>query len=64
MQHLVVETAKPDHLISNDWVVNGIGKKGKSEPYTEGLIFNTLVVSHDRRVEFKTISPVSGNVAN
>ncbi|XP_067665684.1 furin-like protease kpc-1 isoform X1 [Haliotis asinina] len=27
MQHLVVETAKPDHLISHDWVVNGIGKR-------------------------------------
>ncbi|XP_050402509.1 furin-like protease kpc-1 isoform X1 [Patella vulgata] len=26
MQHIVVETAKPDRLKANDWVTNGVGK--------------------------------------
>lgn len=28
MQHIVVRTAKPDHLKANDWQVNGAGRKG------------------------------------
>ncbi|XP_041369645.1 furin-like protease kpc-1 isoform X2 [Gigantopelta aegis] len=27
MQHLVVETAKPNNLLSDDWVINGVNKK-------------------------------------
>jgi len=29
MQHIVVETAKPDNLNAQDWVINGVGKKGE-----------------------------------
>jgi furin len=28
MQHIVVRTAKPDHLIAHDWQVNGVGRNG------------------------------------
>lgn len=28
MQHLVVQTSKPAHLNANDWVTNGVGRKG------------------------------------
>lgn len=28
MQHLVVHTSKPAHLNANDWVTNGVGRKG------------------------------------
>ena len=28
MQHIVVRTAKPDHLIARDWQVNGVGRNG------------------------------------
>lgn len=31
MQHIVVETAKPDNLNAADWVSNGVGKKGDVE---------------------------------
>lgn len=37
MQHLVVWTSKPDHLNSNDWIVNGIGRK-VSHSYGYGLL--------------------------
>ncbi|XP_043934196.1 furin [Protopterus annectens] len=37
MQHLVVRTAKPAHLNSNDWVVNGVGRK-VSHSYGYGLL--------------------------
>ena len=30
MQHIVVETAKPDDLHAQDWVINGVGKKGET----------------------------------
>lgn len=33
MQHIVVLTARPTHLLANDWIVNGVGRKG--------LIYNT-----------------------
>ena len=28
MQHLVVQTARPDGLQADDWVVNGVNRKG------------------------------------
>jgi furin len=28
MQHIVVRTAKSDHLIARDWQVNGVGRNG------------------------------------
>lgn len=28
MQHLVVRTSDPAHLITNDWKTNGVGRKG------------------------------------
>lgn len=28
MQHIVVLTARPTHLLSVDWVINGVGRKG------------------------------------
>lgn len=35
MQHLVVQTSKPAHLNANDWVTNGVGRKGTSMPGME-----------------------------
>lgn len=29
MQHIVVMTAKPENLHAQDWLINGIGRKGK-----------------------------------
>lgn len=28
MQHIVVRTARPLHLIANDWATNGVGRNG------------------------------------
>lgn len=28
MQHIVVLTARPTHLLANDWIINGVGRKG------------------------------------
>jgi hypothetical protein len=28
MQHIVVLTARPTHLLATDWVINGVGRKG------------------------------------
>lgn len=28
MQHLVVRTSRPAHLLTNDWRTNGVGRKG------------------------------------
>lgn len=28
MQHLVVRTSHPNHLLTNDWRTNGVGRKG------------------------------------
>lgn len=30
MQHLVVRTSNPAHLSTNDWKINGVGRRGKS----------------------------------
>ncbi|KAM9092801.1 furin isoform 2-T11 [Megaptera novaeangliae] len=37
MQHLVVQTSKPAHLIANDWATNGVGRK-VSHSYGYGLL--------------------------
>lgn len=29
MQHIVVLTAKPGNLDADDWLINGVGRKGK-----------------------------------
>lgn len=29
MQHIVVLTAKPGNLDAQDWLINGVGRKGK-----------------------------------
>lgn len=40
MQHLVVQTSKPAHLNANDWVTNGVGRKGTGVPgMDQGLPF-------------------------
>jgi len=28
MQHIVVLTARPTHLLASDWSFNGVGRKG------------------------------------
>lgn len=28
MQHIVVLTARPTHLLAEDWALNGVGRKG------------------------------------
>lgn len=30
MQHLVVRTSHPNHLLTNDWRTNGVGRKGSA----------------------------------
>ena len=30
MQHIVVQTARPANLQTNDWVTNGVGRRGIS----------------------------------
>ncbi|XP_072348689.1 furin-like [Scyliorhinus torazame] len=37
MQHLVVQTSKPSHLSTNDWITNGVGRK-VSHSYGYGLL--------------------------
>ena len=32
MQHLVVRTSHPAHLLTNDWRTNGVGRKGTETP--------------------------------
>uniref|UniRef100_A0A8C9YB09 Furin (paired basic amino acid cleaving enzyme) a n=1 Tax=Sander lucioperca TaxID=283035 RepID=A0A8C9YB09_SANLU len=32
MQHLVVRTSHPAHLLTNDWRTNGVGRKGTATP--------------------------------
>lgn len=33
MQHLVVRTSQPAHLLTNDWRTNGVGRKGTAAPF-------------------------------
>lgn len=34
MQHLVVRTSHPAHLLANDWKTNGVGRKGTWSPFS------------------------------
>ncbi|XP_070212344.1 furin-like protease kpc-1 isoform X2 [Littorina saxatilis] len=43
MQHVVVETARPDNLNANDWVFNGVGKR-VSHSFGFGLMDATAMV--------------------
>ena len=31
LQHIVVKAARPANLRTNDWVTNGVGRKGKTQ---------------------------------
>ncbi|XP_076443592.1 uncharacterized protein LOC143282043 isoform X2 [Babylonia areolata] len=44
MQHIVVETAKPDNLHAQDWVINGAGKK-VSHSFGFGLMDASAMVA-------------------
>ncbi|KAM3625224.1 uncharacterized protein V6R79_008972 [Siganus canaliculatus] len=43
MQHLVVRTSRPAHLIANDWRTNGVGRK-VSHSYGYGLLDASAIV--------------------
>lgn len=48
MQHLVVRTSRPAHLITNDWRTNGVGRLGNWRPITDGMTaFLCLVDTFD-----------------
>ncbi|XP_076465888.1 furin-like protease kpc-1 isoform X3 [Babylonia areolata] len=47
MQHIVVETAKPDNLKAPDWVINGVGKN-VSHSFGFGLMDASAMVSMAR----------------
>ncbi|XP_062327768.1 furin (paired basic amino acid cleaving enzyme) a [Osmerus eperlanus] len=44
MQHLVVRTSKPAHLLTNDWRTNGVGRQ-VSHSYGYGLLDASAMVS-------------------
>ncbi|CAB1425746.1 unnamed protein product [Pleuronectes platessa] len=44
MQHLVVRTSHPAHLLTNDWRTNGVGRK-VSHSYGYGLLDASAIVS-------------------
>ncbi|XP_008403663.1 furin (paired basic amino acid cleaving enzyme) a isoform X2 [Poecilia reticulata] len=44
MQHLVVQTSRPAHLLANDWRTNGVGRK-VSHSYGYGLLDASAIVS-------------------
>ncbi|XP_054892351.1 furin (paired basic amino acid cleaving enzyme) a [Poeciliopsis prolifica] len=44
MQHLVVRTSRPAHLLANDWRTNGVGRK-VSHSYGYGLLDASAIVS-------------------
>ncbi|XP_041645268.1 furin (paired basic amino acid cleaving enzyme) a [Cheilinus undulatus] len=44
MQHLVVQTSHPTHLLTNDWRTNGVGRK-VSHSYGYGLLDARAIVS-------------------
>ncbi|XP_025077508.1 furin-like protease kpc-1 isoform X4 [Pomacea canaliculata] len=54
MQHIVVETAKPDNLNAADWVSNGVGKK-VSHSFGFGLMDASAMVSLARN--WTTVPP-------
>ncbi|XP_050428302.1 furin-like protease 1 isoform X2 [Adelges cooleyi] len=52
MQHIVVATSKPTHLLSTDWVLNGVGRR-VSHSFGYGLMDATEMVRLARR--WKTV---------
>uniref|UniRef100_A0A2S2QKG2 furin n=1 Tax=Sipha flava TaxID=143950 RepID=A0A2S2QKG2_9HEMI len=52
MQHIVVLTARPTHLLATDWVINGVGRK-VSHSFGFGLMDATEMVRLARR--WKTV---------
>ncbi|KAM4630950.1 furin (paired basic amino acid cleaving enzyme) a isoform 1-T3 [Polymixia lowei] len=44
MQHLVVRTSHPAHLLTNDWATNGVGRK-VSHSYGYGLLNASAIVA-------------------
>uniref|UniRef100_A0A8C5I712 Furin-1-like n=1 Tax=Gouania willdenowi TaxID=441366 RepID=A0A8C5I712_GOUWI len=44
MQHLVVQTSRPAHLLTNDWRTNGVGRK-VSHSYGYGLLDASAIVT-------------------
>ncbi|XP_076880973.1 furin (paired basic amino acid cleaving enzyme) a [Brachyhypopomus gauderio] len=44
MQHLVVKTSNPNHLITNDWKTNGVGRQ-VSHSYGYGLLDAAAIVA-------------------
>lgn len=52
MQHLVVRSSHPAHLLTNDWRTNGVGRKGTASPpkFSSALCsFQTLLRLRDAR---------------
>ncbi|VVC39282.1 Peptidase S8, pro-domain,Peptidase S8, subtilisin-related,Peptidase S8, subtilisin, Ser-active [Cinara cedri] len=52
MQHIVVLTARPTHLLASDWIINGVGRK-VSHSFGYGLMDATAMVRLARR--WKTV---------
>ncbi|XP_015364233.1 PREDICTED: furin-like protease 1, isoform 1-CRR isoform X2 [Diuraphis noxia] len=52
MQHIVVLTARPTHLLASDWIVNGVGRK-VSHSFGYGLMDATTMVRLARK--WKTV---------
>ncbi|CAH1714052.1 furin-like protease 1 isoform X3 [Aphis gossypii] len=54
MQHIVVLTARPTHLLASDWIINGVGRK-VSHSFGYGLMDATTMVRLARK--WKTVPP-------
>uniref|UniRef100_A0A7N6BWF4 P/Homo B domain-containing protein n=1 Tax=Anabas testudineus TaxID=64144 RepID=A0A7N6BWF4_ANATE len=54
MQHLVVRTSRPAHLLTNDWKTNGVGRK-VSHSYGYGLLDASAIV--DLAKTWTTVQP-------
>ncbi|XP_001947895.2 furin-like protease 1 isoform X2 [Acyrthosiphon pisum] len=52
MQHIVVLTARPTHLLASDWIINGVGRK-VSHSFGYGLMDATTMVRLARK--WKTV---------
>ncbi|XP_025204350.1 furin-like protease 1, isoforms 1/1-X/2 isoform X1 [Melanaphis sacchari] len=52
MQHIVVLTARPTHLLASDWIINGVGRK-VSHSFGYGLMDATSMVRLARK--WKTV---------
>lgn len=44
MQHLVVRTSHPNHLLTNDWRTNGVGRKGTAPSMVIVVFLNPVEV--------------------